>query len=649
MELAYHTKLGEYPQGKTRIFCCCHPEDMEPCFIHIANDLTIWKNCVVYYNPTPDKQWPEEELRADLEQMQLFVFLVTDKFLHTENSARCRELQFALDSHKPVLPVLMDPSLAEEFDRSFENLQYLIPSESQRWDYMQKLKRFLDKVLLDDALTQRIHNSFDARIFLSYRKKDRDYAQKLMRCIHGQPGCRDISIWYDDYLIPGEDFHQGIRQALESSDLVLLLVTPNLLEDGNYVQLHEYPAAVLAGKPIVPVQMLPTDLESLAAHYPNMPYIVDGQDGPMLSQRLLEQLQSLDIAANNEDPEHNYLMAEAYLNGIGVEADRMHTRKLLVKADRWGSVEAMEKIAELFLISQIWPCDYSSSVIYWKKAIRFRRAQYDGAPSEELARKIAGLYLKCAQTEHGLQKYDDSRKTLLEMLDFCTHALGDLQEETAQCYVQLGTMEWLLELYEEAHLHQEQALALRLALTPENPQPGDLAMLKEYYGVAGVHASSAGRKELAMEHYEKELALLEQLAQRTGTVYDSMQLATGYTSMHRSLIEYRGDYAAAMDCLKKALAIKEAIWEETADATMPTHICLTYCNMCLLSLQQDAWEDALEYLLSACAHDPASAVSSLLEPIFQRFEEEEAPEKVDKLYKIIADVLEPMADALSNE
>ncbi len=586
MELAYHTKLGEYPQGKTRIFCCCHPEDMEPCFIHIANDLTIWKNCVIYYNPTPDKQWPEEELRADLEQMQLFVFLVTDKFLHTENSARCRELQFALDRHKPVLPVLMDPSLAEEFDRSFENLQYLIPSESQRWDYMQKLKRFLDKVLLDDALTQRIYNSFDARIFLSYRKKDRDYAQKLMRCIHGQPGCRDISIWYDDYLIPGEDFHQGIRQALESSDLVLLLVTPNLLEDGNYVQLHEYPAAVLAGKPIVPVQMLPTDLESLAAHYPNMPYIVDGQDGPMLSQRLLEQLQSLDIAANNEDPEHNYLMAEAYLNGIGVEADRMHARKLLVKADRCGSVEAMEKIAELFLTSQIWPCDYSSSVIYWKKAIRFRRAQYDGAPSEELARKIAGLYLECAQAEHGLQKYDDSRKTLLEMLDFCTHALGDLQEETAQCYFQLGWMSYLLEEYPASYGYFEQALALRLQLTADHAAPEAVETLMKYYSYTAGAAKWVGKKELSLEYYEKELALQEELAKRFPLPHVRSQLAAKYNGIHFSVISVQGDYDRAMDYLKKAEAVGNALYEETGDSQVEINLRLTYRNMVNIEQEQ---------------------------------------------------------------
>ena len=44
-------------------------------------------------------------------------------------------------------------------------------------------------------------HAFDAYIFLSYRKKDRRYANELMRLIHNNPECRDIAIWFDEFFL----------------------------------------------------------------------------------------------------------------------------------------------------------------------------------------------------------------------------------------------------------------------------------------------------------------------------------------------------------------------------------------------------------------------------------------------------------------
>ena len=46
----------------------------------------------------------------------------------------------------------------------------------------------------------------------------RRYAQELMRLIHKNEFCRDIAIWYDEYLTPGEDFNQEIAAALEGRE-----------------------------------------------------------------------------------------------------------------------------------------------------------------------------------------------------------------------------------------------------------------------------------------------------------------------------------------------------------------------------------------------------------------------------------------------
>ena len=51
-----------------------------------------------------------------------------------------------------------------------------------------------------------------------------------MKLIHQNPECRDIAIWYDEFLIPGESFKDNIDKMLQSSKLFTLLVTPSLLK-----------------------------------------------------------------------------------------------------------------------------------------------------------------------------------------------------------------------------------------------------------------------------------------------------------------------------------------------------------------------------------------------------------------------------------
>ena len=101
------------------------------------------------------------------------------------------------------------------------------------------------------------------RVFLSYRKKDREYALKIMKAVHADERLRDVAIWFDEFLVPGEEYNLAIKNELENSDIVMLLVTPSVLEDGNYVMVHEYPDSVNNGKKIIPVEAVETDKTDL--------------------------------------------------------------------------------------------------------------------------------------------------------------------------------------------------------------------------------------------------------------------------------------------------------------------------------------------------------------------------------------------------
>lgn len=196
---------------------------------------------------------------------------------------------------------------------------------------------------MDDKTIARIQAAFDAYIFLSYRKKDRHHANELMRLIHQNPEYQDIAIWFDEYLTPGENFDDVIRKALDKSELFTLLVTPNLVNEANYVQQEEYPAAHEAGKRIIPAEMIPTDRQKLETDFVDLPPCVDAHNDTDLHSSLVEAIKGLVVRQNGNNPEHNYLIGLAYLEGVDVEVDVKQGLRLITAAAESEFPEAMEK------------------------------------------------------------------------------------------------------------------------------------------------------------------------------------------------------------------------------------------------------------------------------------------------------------------
>jgi hypothetical protein len=196
---------------------------------------------------------------------------VTFKLLTQPNRAMDVDIPYAMEKHIPILPLLMEPGIDAFYAEKFGERQYLSPNstDSTEVSYKEKLKKYLESVLVSGELAQRIRAAFDAYIFLSYRKKDRVHANELMRLIHSYPECRDIAIWFDEFLTPGESFRESIDKILGDCQLFTLLVTPNLLEEPegkpNFVMAEEYPAARRLEKDILPAQGVLTIRHTAAA------------------------------------------------------------------------------------------------------------------------------------------------------------------------------------------------------------------------------------------------------------------------------------------------------------------------------------------------------------------------------------------------
>ena len=382
--LKYRTKNEVNLKEKPRVYFTCHPDDFDKSFNKICEDILKTQDCIIYYKEDMTVSIPEQNRDIDIGRNNLIVVPVTFKLLTTPNYAMDEELVYAFSEHIPVLPIMMESGIDQFYAQpdKFGEIQYLNPysNDATEISYNSKLERFLASVLISNELAKRVRAAFDAYIFLSYRKKDRNYANQLMQLIHSHPECRDIAIWYDEFLTPGESFKDNISKVLSDSKLFALLVTPNLLEepDGrpNYVMAEEYPAAQQSGIEILPAEMENTDKEKLSEKYKGIPHCVDPHNDLALKTRLMESIFKIVRTANDDDPTHNFLIGLAYLEGIDVEINRPRALSLIEGAANTGLIEAMEKLREMYTNGVGVDRNYQAVVKWANEIATYYKKQY---------------------------------------------------------------------------------------------------------------------------------------------------------------------------------------------------------------------------------------------------------------------------------
>lgn len=390
----------------SKIYFCASDQDYENYFENISKEVWDVKKTIVFWHKNFDEDYDEnggdeEAFFSALEQMQLFVIPVTYEFLYTDNFERRVELPFAMEHKIPVLPLLQDTSLAAEFNRKCRSLQALDKSltDPTAIAYGLKLKKFLEAVLVSDELTEKIKNAFEGYLFLSYRKKDRRLAQKVMKKIHENEYCRDVAIWYDEYIKPGENFNDVILEALQKSQLFVLVVTPQILEVPNYVMKEEYPMAWKYNKKILPVVAEKTEKVRLKEYYAYLPESIDLEDTYKLSDTLWKLLRG-NLTKKESTSDHLYYMGLAYLSGIDVEINSSRAIDLLEQAAEKINISAMEKLVEVYRYGIGAEADLQKAITWQKKIVNLTLAAY-----------------QFKKTEHTCKWYVDSLNTILELYE----------------------------------------------------------------------------------------------------------------------------------------------------------------------------------------------------------------------------------------
>ena len=357
-QIQVKTYLDQNPSGLIKVLYFAADEDFDRYFSDITDQiLKLYRNVAIYYSKDPEAV--DEQL---LDSISLAVCPITRSFLSDDCKTRKELFPKILDKHISLLPIMEETGIDAIFRMVCGEIQYLDAAniDETALGFEHKLITFLNDVLLDNETSEKIRNAFDAYIFLSYRKKDRQYANRIMRLIHKNEFMRDIAIWYDEYLVPGENYSQAIEDAILKSKLVTLVVTPNLVNEENYVRSIEYPLAHEEGKDILPVMAQDTDQDKLKSDFTGLPFVIDIDKPEEISKALL-QIFKTEGLKENDDPDHLFFIALAYLYGIDVEVDADRGVELLSKASEKGSVEASKKLIQIYTEGKFIEADYTKA------------------------------------------------------------------------------------------------------------------------------------------------------------------------------------------------------------------------------------------------------------------------------------------------
>lgn len=590
------------PSGKPKVFFACYPEDFEAAFSLISEDILNTSNCSVWYDSElagekallTDTAQKESKIALEdvLQEMQLVVFAVTSRFLHSSSEARDKVLPFALNNHIPVLPIMLENGLESEFNDTCSKIQVVerYVTDATASSYEDVLKTFLHSVLVGEELAEKVRSAFDAYVFLSYRKKDRKYAHRLMRLIHENKQFRDIAIWYDEFLVPGERFNDAIKNAFEKSSLFAMTVTPHLEEKGNYVMRVEYPMArerKSAEKDfeIVPVEMYEqsvpgkgkdwridfSNLRNKEFQYEEIPDLKDEHRLAEMNQSFIDALERIAKKENDGSALHRFLIGLAYLTGIDVEINQDRALELIMGAaeDPEPCMDATAKLTDMYLNGDGVRVDREQA-IYWQKKLVFQsREAYETNRDPDAHKGFGTAYFKA-----------------LRKLSEMYRDMGNLRDA-------LATAEQALSFSESL----EAEVGIR---EQERDRALILSRIGRLYCDLGDYASAKSRYEKACQIYEKQ-------ASEMGTGRARRDLSIGW--------ECLGDLCRRCDELSKADAyyqcartIREQLYEQMQTTSSRRDLSAIITKLGNIRKATQQYVEAEEYYTAALGFDKSLAL-----------------------------------------
>lgn len=404
----YKTKGNLNLSNQPKVYFCCNEKEHDLYFEAVSDEILEIVDCAIFYD---DKSDEESEWQELLKTMNLFVVIVTNKFLSEKNQAKS-DFLFALENGIPVLPLLKEANLIDQFNQIASGVQALSANgkvDKTEIAYKEKLIAYLKSILMNDKLINRIHNASDGHVFLSYRKKDRKHLLELISEIREDDDFIDVPIWYDEFLVFGEEFSNQIEEKLQKGSAFVLTVTPNLINEDNYVKREEYPKAVEYQREIIPVEMIETDKSVLESQYPNIPNCIHKLD----KERIHGSLKSVLDFNKENSAEHDFLVGMGFLTGTDREKNVVLALKKIVAAANEGYEEAIHKLVNMYECGDGVKINFTEAIKWQQKLLEVleEKATNNYQDTSELIWqkiRLGNLYSNNDQLQEAKDKYHEA-------------------------------------------------------------------------------------------------------------------------------------------------------------------------------------------------------------------------------------------------
>ena len=600
-DFAFATRSKQSPQGKQRVYFTCHPEDHSRYFETARKEILHRQDCAIFYLDPQTSHTEVEDYELRLGEMQLFVIPVTTRLLTTENRTMDIDVPFAKAHHIPILPLMQEEGLTEVFNIKFGDLQFLDPNDRDPTavPFEEKLTKYLDSILVGDRIAERIRAAFDAYIFLSYRKKDRKYAQQLMRMIHRNPLCRDFAIWYDEYLTPGENFNDSIRHAMEKSDLFTLVVTPGIVEEANYVLAFEYPTARQMGKPVMPVQMSRVNEILFKLLFVDCPEPISAADEDAFSEQLNGMVHEIAVSESGKDNEHKYFIGLAYLSGIDVEVDHERAVKLIREAAEADCIPAIRQMIIMYVNGEGVPADNAKAAVWLHRLAKAAEEKYRTEPDEENAYDLLETLWAESDAYEAYGQYDAAEETLQKMHRYNEEMVRQYPSDRflssqASCFRSLAMIAALQREQEAEKKYILEAIRTDESLVRMSGSTENRRSLACDYDLMGNLALNRDNPEEAEAWYRKSFEIVREIAHETGNSRARADLAETYRKLSE-VASRCGEMSRAKDLLLKALEIEKMNLEDDDEAGSRRSLAETYRMLGKLAFTMDELQEASDW------------------------------------------------------
>ena len=262
---------GEYSENKPTVWISLHPAERFLYTDRLVREISSVIDCNVMLSSSSSDSFAAEvidELRAL--DIRLIVVCATEKYILWRGSGISRDVPTAKELDIPILPLLKNDGITNLYNTRLGDL-HCVNDFNESGDIRGAIVKMLygkDGEKQEAAPTA----------FISYRKCDAPLLNEADRL--------GIRLWYDERLELGKDYSYAIDESLSSCSLFILIVTPRLLENNNYVIRAEYPEAKRLKKHIVPIELEPTDRRALSMAFPDIPQVLTANQTEALIGKL---------------------------------------------------------------------------------------------------------------------------------------------------------------------------------------------------------------------------------------------------------------------------------------------------------------------------------------------------------------------------